>query len=232
MNQPSIDIANRLLSIKSKIHALTSQYQRNENSVDLLAVSKGQSTEAILSAHQAGQQAFGENYLQEALTKIETLQDAALCWHFIGNIQSNKTRDIAMHFDWAHGVNSVKVAQRLAAQRPADRPPLNCCIQVNIDADPQKQGLTLAEVNSLALAFAQWPCLRLRGLMTISRAYDDERQQRQIFAQLYQAQQDLIKQGLSLDTLSMGMSRDYPLAIAEGATIIRVGTAIFGERHT
>lgn len=210
------------------------QVLRNSGDVHLLAVSKTFGPDAVLEAAQAGQKAFGENYLQEALDKMEAVKkkapDLKLEWHFIGPIQSNKTRPIAENFDWVHSVEREKIAQRLSAQRPAHLPPLNICLQVNISGEASKSGVEPHDVLSLARAVASLPGLRLRGLMAIPEPADDLEKQRQPFAALRNLLEQLKTAGLQLDTLSMGMSADMQAAIAEGATLVRIGTAIFGER--
>ncbi len=202
--------------------------------VQLLAVSKTFGADAVLEAIAAGQTAFGENYLQEALDKIAAVSSAVpgrdIAWHFIGPIQSNKTRPIAASFDWVHTVERLKIAQRLSEQRPAELAPLNICIQVNISGEDTKSGVTAAELPALARLVAQLPRLRLRGLMAIPEPQPDAARQRAAFAQLRMLFDALRADGIAIDTLSMGMSADMDAAIAEGATIVRVGTAIFGAR--
>jgi pyridoxal phosphate enzyme (YggS family) len=200
--------------------------------VAVLAVSKGQSAAAIREAWAAGQAAFGESYLQEALEKQAQLQDLALEWHFIGPVQSNKTRPIAQHFHWVHGVTRLKIAERLSeARQEAGLPPLNVCLQVNLSGEASKAGVAPEEVAALAAAVATLPGLRLRGLMTLPEPTPDLDLQRQRFAALRQLQATLKERGHALDTLSMGMSQDFASAIAEGSTIVRIGTTIFGERR-
>ena len=186
-----------------------------------------------MGAHAAGQRAFGENYLQEALDKMAALKDRApdIEWHFIGPIQSNKTRPIAEHFSWVHSVDRLKIAQRLSEQRPAALPPLDICIQVNVSGEASKSGCTPQELPALAQAVAGLPGLRLRGLMTIPEPAATEAGQRRPLRALRELADQLRAQGIALDTLSMGMSADLAAAIAEGATMVRIGTAIFGERH-
>jgi pyridoxal phosphate enzyme (YggS family) len=202
--------------------------------VSLLAVSKTFGPDSVREAHAAGQTAFGENYVQEALAKIEALAElrAQLQWHFIGPLQSNKTRPVAEAFDWVHSVDRLKIAERLAAQRPAGLPPLNICLQVNVSGEASKGGVAPAELPALAAAVAALAPeqLRLRGLMSIPEPTDDARQQRAAHRQLRELLEALCQQGLVLDTLSMGMSADLEAAIAEGSTIVRIGTAIFGAR--
>lgn len=226
------DITQHLQQVRERIRQAEQLYGRAAGSVQLLAVSKTQPVEAILAALAAGQRAFGENYLQEALPKIAALAGHKLEWHFIGAIQSNKTRDIASHFDWAHTLAGERVARRLDAQRPAGLPPLNVCLQVNISGEASKAGIDPARLSELAHTVAGLPRLRLRGLMAIPRAESDPARQRAAFAALARLQRRLRGEGLALDTLSMGMSDDLEAAIAEGATLVRVGTAIFGARPT
>jgi hypothetical protein len=204
--------------------------QRGDGEVRLLAVSKTFPAQAVREAYQAGQRAFGENYVQEALDKIDALRDLPLEWHFIGPVQSNKTRVIAENFSWVHGVDRLKIAERLSAQRPVHLPPLNICLQVNVSGEDSKSGVTPSEAEALAVQTAQLPNLKLRGLMAIPAPSDDPAMQRLPFARMRVLLQQLNSRGLQLDTLSMGMSHDYPAAIAEGATIVRIGTAIFGVR--
>ena len=207
---------------------------RDPASVTLLAVSKTFGPDAVIEAAEAGQRAFGENYLQEALDKQQAVQtlrpDLALEWHFIGPIQSNKTRPIAEHFAWAHAVDREKIARRLSEQRPPNLPPLNICLQVNVSGEDSKSGVAPTEVLALAQAVATLPGLKLRGLMAIPEPAEDVESQRKPFALLRALQQQLTEAGIPTDTLSMGMSADMDAAIAEGATIVRIGTAIFGKR--
>ena len=198
--------------------------------VTLLAVSKTFSPGAVRKAHAAGQMAFGENYVQEALEKMADLADLPLQWHCIGPLQSNKTRPVAEHFDWVHTVDRLKIAERLAAQRPPERPPLNVCIQVNIDGGPTKAGVAPAEALALARAVAALPGLRLRGIMTIPEPAADFMAARALHAGARAVFDQLNAAGLALDTLSMGMSADLEAAVAEGSTMVRVGRAIFGGR--
>ena len=196
----------------------------------LLAVSKTKPPEAVRAARSAGQHAFGENHLQDAMTKVETLSGLGVSWHFIGAVQSNKTRPIAAHFDWVHSIEREKIARRLSAQRPAGREPLEVCIEVNVSGEETKSGVPPANVESLARMVRDLPGLRLRGLMAIPRPSPDFETQRIPFRQLREILDDLNAKGLDLDTLSMGMTGDLEAAIAEGATIVRIGTAIFGPR--
>ena len=200
--------------------------------VTLLAVSKTFAAGAVREAFAAGQRGFGENYVQEALAKIEVLADLrpAIEWHLIGPLQSNKTRAVAEAFDWVHSVDRLKIAERLAAQRPADRAPLQVCLQVNVSGETSKSGIAPDELPVLARAVATLPRLRLRGLMSIPEPAGDFEAQRRPHRRLRELLEALNREGLALDTLSMGMSADLEAAIAEGATLVRVGTAIFGGR--
>ena len=224
-------ILSNLQAVKLAVVRAARTAGRSGDEVRLLAVSKTFAAEAVREAYHAGQLAFGENYLQEALDKIEALRDLPLEWHFIGPIQSNKTRPIAEHFAWVHSVDRLKIAERLSAQRPAGLPPLNVCLEVNVSGEASKSGVAPAELLPLARAVAALPCIRLRGLMAIPAPAADVDAQRAPFAQMRRLLEDLQRQGLPLDTLSMGMSHDFAAAIREGATIVRIGTAIFGERH-
>jgi pyridoxal phosphate enzyme (YggS family) len=224
------DFADRLRAVRDRIHAAEHRFQRPPGTVRLLAVSKTQPAAAIAAMAAAGQTCFGENYVQEALEKKVELAALALEWHFIGPIQTNKTRSIAEHFAWVHSVDRLKIAERLSAQRPEPLPPLNVCLQVNIDREATKHGLEVAEVSDVAAAVAALPRLRLRGLMAIPAPTADFAAQRQPFARLRILWEQLIAAGLALDTLSMGMSDDLEAAIAEGATLVRVGAALFGPR--
>ena len=224
-------IAERLAQVEQRIAAAARSCDRDPNAVRLIAVSKTRPVSDILEAHEAGQRAFGENYLQDALPKIEALQEYPLEWHFIGRIQSNKTRDIASHFHWVHTLSSAKHARRLSDQRPADLPPLQVCIQVNISGEASKSGVTPGETLELARSTASLPRLELRGLMTMPPADSSEAQQRRIFGELRHLLETLNRSGLAMDSLSMGMSNDMQAAICEGATMVRIGTAIFGPRQ-
>ncbi|WP_303760470.1 YggS family pyridoxal phosphate-dependent enzyme [Alcanivorax jadensis] len=223
------DSKSPLIQVNAQIRAFCEQSGRDSDSVQLLAVSKTRTPDELARLADQGQRHFGENYLQEALDKIAALRGRGLVWHFIGPIQSNKTRDIAAHFDWVHSVDRLKVARRLSEQRPADLPPLNVCIQVNVDDEDSKSGILLEDVPALAADIVTLPNLRLRGLMAIPRA-DSEDSNRGAFRQLAMTLSQLRNTMPSLDTLSMGMSADYGVAIEEGATIVRVGTALFGPR--
>lgn len=220
-------IADNILQVSSRIQAATQAAHRDEHSVQLLAVSKTKPAEALREAYAAGLRDFGENYLQEALGKQLELADLPLIWHFIGPIQSNKTRAIAEHFAWVHSVDRLKIAQRLSEQRPAELPPLNICIQVNVSGEDSKSGCTPADLPALANAISELPRLKLRGLMAIPEPTDDRAAQDAAFAAVHSLQVSL---NLPLDTLSMGMSHDLESAIAQGATWVRIGTALFGAR--
>lgn len=226
------DLAARLDSVHHRIADAARTAGRDPASVTLLAVSKTFPADAVRAAHAAGQRAFGENYVQESIDKIDTLADlrAELEWHFIGPLQSNKTRAVAERFDWVHSVDRLKIAQRLAEQRPAHLPPLNVCVQVNISGEASKSGVAPADVAEVARAVAALPSLRLRGLMAIPEPADDADAQRTPHRALRALFDTLRAGGLPLDTLSMGMSADLDAAVLEGATIVRVGTAIFGAR--
>lgn len=196
----------------------------------MLAVSKAFPIEAIRACADLGQRAFGENYLQEALAKIEATADRGFEWHFIGPIQSNKTRPIAEQFSWVHTIDRLKIALRLSEQRPWELPPLNVCLEVNVSGEASKHGVAVAQVAELATAVAALPRLNLRGLMAIPAPASELEAQRKPFRMLREIKESLAGRGLRLDTLSMGMSADMEAAIAEGASIVRVGTAIFGRR--
>lgn len=223
-------IAEALQDIHRRIDDALAASGRPAASTRLLAVSKTFPAEAIRAAHAAGQTAFGESYLQEALAKIEQLADLGLEWHFIGPIQSNKTRPIAERFAWVHGVDRLKLAERLSAARPAEMPPLDVCLQVNIGGEASKGGVAPAEAIALAHRVAALPRLKLRGFMAIPRPTSDRAEQRAQFRQLRELFDRARADGLAIDTLSMGMSDDLEAAIMEGATIVRVGSAIFGAR--
>lgn len=216
--------------VRSRIAAAALAAARAPGEITLLAVSKTFSAAEVRAAYAAGQREFGENYLQEALEKMRALSDLPLVWHFIGPLQSNKTRAVAEHFDWVHSVARANIAQRLADARPAARAPLNVCVQVNLRAEPSKSGVAPDALRPLAEAVRALPRLRLRGLMAIPEPVGDQTLQRQAFASLRQLLEQLNQTGFALDTLSMGMSQDLEAAVMEGATIVRVGTAIFGER--
>jgi PLP dependent protein len=223
-------IQARLADLHQQIDAAVQQYARPTGSVQLLAVSKTRPAEDIRAAYAVGQRLFGENYLQEAVDKIEQLRDMDIEWHFIGRIQSNKTKTIAENFDWVHSVDKLKQAQRLNAQRPATLPPLNICLQINVDAEASKGGTTLQQSVDLVRQIQQLPRLQLRGLMTLPTPALGLEEQRRPFRILRELRDQLSSPELPLETLSMGMSDDLEAAIAEGATMVRVGTAIFGPR--
>jgi pyridoxal phosphate enzyme (YggS family) len=227
-------LEQRLAVVRHRILQACEAAGRDPASVGLLAVSKLQPAQAVRQAQQAGQQAFGENYVQEALDKMAALADlrGAIEWHLIGPLQSNKTRVVAESFDWVHSVDRLKIAQRLSDQRPAQLPPLNVCLQVNISGEASKSGLSPQEVAQVAAAVAALPRLRLRGLMSIPGPAQGLHAQQAPHRALRLMQQDLNQRGLALDTLSMGMSDDLEAAVAEGSTMVRVGTAIFGARPT
>ncbi|MGE0583204.1 MAG: YggS family pyridoxal phosphate-dependent enzyme [Steroidobacteraceae bacterium] len=222
--------AENVGNVRAAMAAAATQCGRNVDSVTLLAVSKGHPAQSVRGVAATGVGHFGENYLQEALPKIEALADLGLTWHFTGRLQANKTRAVAEHFAWVHGVDRLKLAERLAAQRPYHAPPLNVCIQVSVAGESGKAGVAPAELAVLAAAIRALPRLRLRGLMCLPPEETDIARQRHWFALARAAFDALRAAGFELDTLSMGMSGDYPAAIAEGATLVRVGTAVFGPR--
>ncbi|MBY6107033.1 YggS family pyridoxal phosphate-dependent enzyme [Ferrimonas balearica] len=223
-------ITERLIEAQARIDAAAAQAGRVGESITLLAVSKTKPAEMIREAYLAGARDFGENYLQEGVDKIDALQDLDIRWHFIGPLQSNKTRPVAERFDWIHSVDRLKIAQRLSEQRPSGKAPLNVCIQVNISAEQSKSGVDPAQLPELAVAVAALPGLRLRGLMAIPAPESDPEKQRQALAQMKQLFDALKAEHPGLDTLSMGMSDDLEAAVAEGSTMVRIGTAIFGTR--
>jgi hypothetical protein len=220
-------IADNIGQVRQRIRAAADAVQRDANSIHLLAVSKTKPAQAVREAYAAGMCDFGENYLQEALGKQAELTDLPLSWHFIGPIQSNKTRAIAENFAWVHSVDRLKIAQRLSEQRPADLAPLNICIQVNVSGEASKSGCTPADLPALANAISALPRLKLRGLMAIPEPTEDRAAQDAAFAAVRDLQASL---NLPLDTLSMGMSHDLESAIAQGATWVRIGAALFGAR--
>jgi pyridoxal phosphate enzyme (YggS family) len=225
------NLSDNIAKLHQRVRLAAEKSQRNPGDIRILAVSKTRPAQAIREACELGLNAFGENYLQEALAKIEALQDLPLQWHFIGPIQSNKTRAIAEHFDWVHSVDRLKIARRLSEQRGADRAPLQICLQVNISAEASKSGVTPADLPALAAEVVKLPQLQLRGLMALPAATDDTNAQRQAFAALHQCFTSLAGIAPHLDTLSMGMSGDLEAAIAEGSTMVRVGTDLFGPRN-
>ena len=224
------NIEKNLDQVIQQINQACLQHERDPHQVILLAVSKTKSVADIEAAYVHGQRDFGESYLQEAEQKILQLQDRAITWHYIGPIQSNKTRRISELFDWVHSVDRLKIAQRLDQSRPADKAPLNVLLQVNIDADPNKSGIPDSDILQLAEQVSQLPRLKLRGLMAIPSIHEDLASQRKPFAQMQQAMMKLQQQHPDCDTLSMGMTGDMQAAIAEGSTLVRIGTAIFGAR--
>lgn len=226
------NINQRLDAVIARIRGAESKFRRARGSVSLLAVSKTHPAESIVSAYEHGQISFGENYLQHAVPKIGELREYPLEWHFIGPVQSNKTRQIAENFDWVHSVDRAKIAQRLSDQRAEDRSPINICIQVNVSNEDTKSGVNLNEVACLAQQLRDMPGIKLRGLMAIPEATEDEQIQRQSFRKLREKFEELNQDGHGLDTLSMGMSDDLESAVAEGSTMVRIGTAIFGTRRT
>ena len=224
-------IAARISELDARLRAAEHQYGREPGGVRLLAVSKRHPPSAIRAAHAAGQQAFGENYLQEAGEKQERLGDLDIEWHFVGGLQSNKTREVAERFHWVHTIDRTKIARRLSEHRPPGLPPLSVCLQINISEEPQKAGCPPEEAEALAAAVAELPRLRLRGLMAIPAPAEGVAEQRRPFARLRELQERLQRLGHDLDTLSMGMSGDLEAAIAEGSTLVRIGTAVFGPRE-
>ncbi|MFW5451346.1 MAG: YggS family pyridoxal phosphate-dependent enzyme [Methylophagaceae bacterium] len=225
-------IKKRFISIKDQITQLEKIGGRSSNSVQLLAVSKTWPSSVLRELAMVGQQCFGENYLQEALTKIDDLADLNLEWHFIGPIQSNKTKDIARHFDWVQTIDRLKIAQRLSKQRPSNLADLNVCIQVNIDNELSKSGISVADLKPLAEKINEIDRLTFRGLMIIPAKHDDAKQQRATFEKAYQLFDQLAALYPTVDTLSMGMTHDMASAIANGSTLVRIGTALFGQRST
>lgn len=226
--KPTDNITNLL----RRIRLSAKKHQRVSREILLLAVSKTRPQGDIRNAHACGLNDFGENYLQEALNKIEALADLPLIWHFIGPLQSNKTRLVAEHFQWVQSVDRVKIARRLNAHRPAHLPPLQVCIQVNVSGEANKSGVCIEQLPDLAREIASLPQLTLRGLMAIPAATNDQQAQHQAFSSVRLALESLKLEFPNLDTLSMGMSGDFEAAIAEGSTMIRIGTAIFGPRNT
>lgn len=230
-NSPATtDVAANLLALRAQIATAARNAGRSEDCITLLAVSKGHGAAQVRAAAAAGQQHFGESYVAEALPKMQTLRELGLIWHFIGRLQANKTRTIAEHFDWVHGIDRLKVAERLSAQRPPHAPRLQVCLQVNIAADVHKAGVDPAGAGELAAAVSALPRLHLRGLMCILPDGRGAEADLRDFAALRDLQRQINCQGLGLDTLSMGMSADFRAAIAAGSTLIRIGTALFGPR--
>lgn len=223
-------IASRLQAVNARIAAAARHAGRDPATITLVAVSKTFPPAAIAEAQRAGQQAFGENYVQECLDKIGALRDLAIRWHFLGPIQSNKTRLVAEHIDWVHGVDRFRIAERLSAARPEDLPALQVCIQVNVSGEDSKGGVVPEAAAGLAGQVSALPRLQLRGLMAIPEPTPDPDLRRSRFRILREIRDEIVRKGIGMDTLSMGMSDDLEDAIAEGATLVRVGRAIFGER--
>jgi PLP dependent protein len=227
---PPDNLRDRLAQTRSRIASAALRYGRGADAVRLIAVSKSQPAQAVRAAAALGQREFGENYLQEALPKLAALSDLSLTWHFIGQVQANKTRAVAEHFQWVHTLDRERIAVRLSEQRSPHSPPLNICIQVRLADEPGKGGIDKHELPALAQRVRELPRLQLRGLMCIPPPREDFEAQRALFAELAACARQLTAQGIELDTLSMGMSGDLEAAVAAGATYVRIGTAIFGER--
>jgi len=223
-------IASNLQAVRARIVKAANAAGRPPAAVELLAVSKTWPVDYVIAAARAGQRAFGENYVQEGVDKALATVDLDLTWHFIGPLQSNKTRPVAEHFAWVHSLDRLKIAERLSAQRPAGLPPLQVCVQVNVSGEASKSGCSPDEAVALCRAVAALPRLKLRGLMAIPEPADDFAAQRAPLRRLREIGEQVRAAGLQIDTLSMGMSHDLEAAVAEGATIVRIGTAIFGER--
>jgi pyridoxal phosphate enzyme (YggS family) len=226
MNQ----IPEKLIQIRERIRRAARACGRSPDEITLLAVSKTKPASDVLAAYKAGQREFGENYLQDALPKIQAICEPGIEWHFIGRVQSNKTAEISRHFSWVHGLDRLKHAERLSTQRPTELAPLQVCLQVNLSAEASKGGVKPEDLPALAAAVSRLPGLKLRGLMTMPNPDTESAAQRAVFARLRLLLQDLCARGLDLDTLSMGMSADMEAAIAEGSTMVRIGTDIFGAR--
>lgn len=224
------NLPERINAVLGQVKQAVATAGRSAQSVTLLAIGKAQAPQTLAQAARCGLTDFGESYLQEALGKLAALRELPLTWHFVGRIQANKTRDIAEQFAWVHTVDRLKIAERLAAQRPFHAPPLNICLQVNLAAEATKGGVAPGELPGLAAAVAQLPRMKLRGLMCIPPEEAEPARQRAWFARLRGLRDELNAGGLSLDTLSMGMSADFQAAIMEGSTIVRLGTALFGAR--
>ncbi len=227
----SHDLSQRFADTRKRIASAALQWGRTPDSVQLVAISKGHGADALRTLAGLGQRDFGENYLQEALPKMQALRDLSLVWHFTGQIQSNKTRPIAEHFAWVHTVDRERIAVRLNDQRPPDATPINVCIQVSLEDEPGKGGVAPQDVEGLARQIRELPRLRLRGLMAIPPPRESFDEQKALFDRMNTLLRGLNEKGFDLDTLSMGMTHDLEAAIAAGATLVRVGTAIFGERH-
>lgn len=224
------DIAANLEKIRNRIAAAEQRYRRDPGSIRLLAVTKARSAAEVRTALAWGQLDFGENYLQEAVTKISSLDNPEICWHFIGPIQANKTRAIAENFTWVHSIDRIKIARRLNDMRPEGLPALNVCIELNIDNESSKSGIMPSELSDFAAEIQTLPRLTLRGLMAMPKQSEDFEQQRNSFRRLYTLYTQLKSESFPLDTLSMGTTSDMDAAIAEGSTMVRIGTAIFGPR--
>ncbi len=225
-----IRVTENLRKIRDLLAKSAVEAQRDPGTVKLLAVSKKQPLARVLEAARAGQRNFGENFVQEALEKIEMTASHDLVWHFIGHLQNNKTRVVAEHFDWVHTIDRLKTAERLSRQRPPELQPMNICLQVNVDGETAKSGIAPAALPELALAVRELPQLRLRGLMSLPAVRTNPDEQRRPFRKLRELAESLSANDAEFDTLSMGMSNDFAAAIAEGATIVRIGTAVFGPR--
>jgi pyridoxal phosphate enzyme (YggS family) len=225
-----IRVTENLALIKDLLAKSAIEADREPDAVQLLAVSKKQPLSKIIDAANAGQRDFGENFVQEGLEKIAQTKDLRLTWHFIGHLQNNKTRVVAENFDWVHTIDTLKTAQRLSNQRPESLGPLNICLQINVDDEMSKSGISIAELPDLAAACVNLPNLNLRGLMCLPASRAEFSEQRKPFAKLRELANDLRSGGIETDTLSMGMSGDFRAAIFEGATMVRIGTAVFGER--
>lgn len=223
-------ITDHLADVRERVANAASAAHRNADSITIVAVSKKQPASAIRAAYEAGQRDFGENFVQEAIAKIDALDLAGARWHFIGHIQGNKTKEIARYFDWVHTVDRIKIARRLNDQRPHHAAALNVCIQVNLAEEPQKSGVSATALPTLARELRVLPRLRLRGLMAIPPAQAEPAELRALFGSLNDLAQQLVQQGFELDTLSMGMSADLEVAVQSGSTMVRIGTAIFGAR--
>jgi len=224
-------ITDKLTQIHNEISSTETQFQRQAGSVCLLAVSKTRTTDEIITAFNSGQRHFGENYCQEAIEKIETINQPDIIWHFIGPIQSNKTKQIASHFDWVHAVDRIKIARRLNEARPEGIAPLNICVQINISGEKSKSGISIDETEAFISELEQFKRLKVRGLMALPAPTTEFDEQRAAFSKLNLKLNDLKKHNPNLDTLSIGTTQDMKAAIAEGATIVRIGTAIFGPRN-
>ena len=225
------EITDHLAKVRERVANAASVAGRDADSITIVAVSKKQPAKAIIAAYEAGQRDFGENFVQEAVGKIEALDLSGVRWHFIGRVQGNKTKDIARYFDWVHTVDRLRIAQRLSEQRPHYAAPLNVCIQVNLAEEPQKSGIPASELAALATALRSLPRLRLRGLMTIPPVDADPAALGKLFSGLRDLEEQLMQRGFELDTLSMGMSTDLEIAVESGSTMVRIGTAIFGARN-